>query len=137
MQKDKARIAVIGTGWWATTIHIPHLQKHPDAVELQRNTVRDNQFGLGGRDLNGRDVIYDGSGTGNCFGPQAYRSPTVPADTAALPSCPFAGKNAYSPSDRLQMIGWTGEGAVNGWITHTHVKKKGIKPLVIWKGKQG
>ncbi len=28
---DKARIAVIGTGWWATTAHLPTLQAHPDA----------------------------------------------------------------------------------------------------------
>jgi Periplasmic copper-binding protein (NosD) len=109
--------------------------KHPDAIELQRNTVRDNRFGLGGKDLNGRDIIYDGSGTGNCFGPNTILSPSP--DTAAPPSCPFPGKNAYSASDRLKMIGWTGEGAVNGWITHPHAKKKGIKPLVIWKGKKG
>lgn len=28
---DKARIAVIGTGWWATTNHLPALTTHPDA----------------------------------------------------------------------------------------------------------
>src|SRR5688500_3776789 len=28
---DKARIAVIGTGWWSTYTHIPGLQRHPDA----------------------------------------------------------------------------------------------------------
>jgi len=28
---DKARIAVIGTGWWATTAHLPTLQAHPNA----------------------------------------------------------------------------------------------------------
>lgn len=27
----KARIAVIGTGWWATTAHLPALDAHPDA----------------------------------------------------------------------------------------------------------
>src|SRR6185436_15017023 len=27
----KARIGVIGAGWWATTAHIPALQAHPDA----------------------------------------------------------------------------------------------------------
>ncbi len=30
---DKARIAVIGTGWWSTFAHIPTLKKHPE-VEL-------------------------------------------------------------------------------------------------------
>ena len=28
---DQARIAIIGSGWWATTAHIPALQAHPDA----------------------------------------------------------------------------------------------------------
>ena len=28
---DKARVALIGTGWWATTAHFPALLAHPDA----------------------------------------------------------------------------------------------------------
>ena len=28
---DKSRIAIIGTGWWATTAHFPALLAHPDA----------------------------------------------------------------------------------------------------------
>ncbi len=28
---SKARIALVGTGWWATTSHLPALQAHPDA----------------------------------------------------------------------------------------------------------
>jgi predicted dehydrogenase len=28
---SKARVAVIGTGWWATSVHIPGLQNNPDA----------------------------------------------------------------------------------------------------------
>lgn len=31
MSSQKARIAVIGTGWWATTTHIPALQANPGA----------------------------------------------------------------------------------------------------------
>src|SRR6185369_10573791 len=27
----KARIAIIGAGWWATTAHIPAVKSHPDA----------------------------------------------------------------------------------------------------------
>jgi len=110
------------------------LQKHPDAIELQRNIVRDNRFGLGGRDLNGRDVIYDGSGSGNCFGPNAFASPTLPA--AGLPSCPFAGRNAFNAADRGTMLGWIGEGAVKGWIKHPHARKQGYEPLVVFKGRR-
>ena len=28
---EKARVAVIGTGWWSTYTHIPGLIGHPDA----------------------------------------------------------------------------------------------------------
>ena len=37
---DKARIAVIGTGWWSTYTHIPGLLQHPD-VELVAICDRD------------------------------------------------------------------------------------------------
>ena len=37
------------------------------AISLDRNIVRNNVFGLGGTDANGRDVAYDGSGSDNCF----------------------------------------------------------------------
>ena len=109
------------------------VSKHPDAIELQRNTVRDNSFGRGGRDLNGRDVIYDGSGTGNCFGPNTVLSPSP--DTAPLQPCPFGDKNAFDQAARDRMLSWIGESALNGWIKHPHAKKKGVKPLEIWKGK--
>lgn len=38
----RARIAVIGTGWWATAVHIPALARHPDA-ELAALVDRDPQ----------------------------------------------------------------------------------------------
>lgn len=31
MSTQKARVAVIGTGWWSTTAHIPSLKNNPDA----------------------------------------------------------------------------------------------------------
>ena len=31
MSSRKARVAVVGTGWWATTAHIPALRQNPDA----------------------------------------------------------------------------------------------------------
>ena len=41
----KARIAIIGTGWWATTAHLPALRARPDAEIVaicdQRNDVLD------------------------------------------------------------------------------------------------
>lgn len=40
--REKARIAVIGAGWWATTAHIPAVQGHPQA-ELVAVCDRDPQ----------------------------------------------------------------------------------------------
>ena len=37
---DKARIAVIGTGWWATTAHLPSLQEDPDAEIVAVSDLR-------------------------------------------------------------------------------------------------
>jgi hypothetical protein len=107
------------------------LEKHPDAIALQRNTVRDNQFGLGGADLNGRDIAYDGSGNDNCFGPNTIMSPSP--DTTAPPSCPFAGENAHNGTDRNTMLSWIGAQGVDHWIKHPHAPKKGYKPLEVFK----
>ena len=43
------------------------LEKNPQAVDLIGNVVRNNAFGLNGTDLNGRELLYDGNGSGNCF----------------------------------------------------------------------
>ena len=40
MAEDKARVAVIGTGWWATTAHLPALRAHPDAELVAISDVR-------------------------------------------------------------------------------------------------
>lgn len=106
------------------------LQKNPQAVSLDDNLVRNNEFGRGGTDVNGREVIYDGSGSGNCFAGNNGIQLTIPA---ALPACPFSGRNAFSASDRGIMLGWIGENALTGWIKHPHAKKKGYTPLEIYR----
>ena len=40
MRNDKARIAVIGTGWWSTFAHIPTLKAHPDAELVALADIR-------------------------------------------------------------------------------------------------
>jgi hypothetical protein len=105
------------------------LQKNPLAVSLDRNIVRDNAFGLGGTDLNGRDVTYDGSGTGNCF-TLAPTDTAFPADRSTVASCSTASVNNDA---RMQMLGWTGQGALSGWVKHDHPAKKGFKPLEVFK----
>ena len=37
---DRARIAIIGTGWWATTAHFPALLSHPDAEIVAVSDLR-------------------------------------------------------------------------------------------------
>jgi Pectinesterase len=101
--------------------------KTPEAVSLDRNTVKGNKFGLSGTDTNGYDIVYDGSGSQNCFTLEA--SDTV-LDRSTLSPC--TAKNPFSQATRDQMIQWTGEGAVTGWKMHDHPPKKGIKPLVVF-----
>jgi Pectinesterase len=107
------------------------LQKNPLAVSLDRNVVRGNEFGLGGTDVNGRDIAYDGSGSDNCFTLGASDT-THPSDRSTVGFC-ATGKNLFSQAARDQMIGWTGTNALSGWVKHDHPAKKGYKPLEDFK----
>jgi hypothetical protein len=101
--------------------------KNPQAMSLDRNVVRNNAFGLGGTDPNGRDIAYDGSGSDNCF-PLTGVASTFPADHSTFAgNC--TGKNAFSQAARDQMVKWTGVGALNGWVKHPHPAKAGYTPL--------
>jgi Right handed beta helix region len=109
------------------------LQKNPGAVSLDGNSVTDNAFGAGGNDLNGRELVYDGSGSGNCFSRNAGIQNTFPTAKARFPECPFSGSNGLSTADRNTMLGWIGENALKGWIRHgPHPTKPGITPLETW-----
>ena len=98
------------------------------AVSLDRNIIRGNQFGLGGTDINGRDVTFDGSGTGNCF-ELAPTDTAYPADKSTVAGCSTA---AVSSDARTQMLGWVAQGALSGWVKHEHPAKKGYKPLEVF-----
>jgi plastocyanin len=102
------------------------------AVALQNNSIRDNAFGQGGTDLNGRDLVYDGSGSGNCFSGNTGVTTTFPADASRFLACPFSGSNGLSNDDRTTMLGWTGENALNGWSKHDHPAFGAFKPLEQW-----
>jgi hypothetical protein len=97
------------------------------ARTLDRNVVRNNRFGLGGTDINGRDVAYDGSGSDNCF-TLAPTDTTFPADRSTVGFC-ATGKNLFSQAALEQLLGWAGPGALNGWVKHAHPAKPGYKPL--------
>ena len=105
------------------------IQKNPQAVALERNVVRGNQFGLGGRDLNGRDITYDGSGSDNCFSLDGV-GVTMPENRSTFATC--SGANGLDGGVRATMLSWVGEGAVPNWIRHPHEPKRGIKPLEVF-----
>jgi hypothetical protein len=105
------------------------LAENPLAVSLDRNVIRNNQFGLGGTDTNGRDVAYDGSGSDNCF-TLAASDTTFPTDRSTIATC--TGPNGMQEAARNQMIGWTGTNALTGWVKHDHPAKKGYKPLEVF-----
>jgi Right handed beta helix region len=110
------------------------LLKQVDAADLVGNRVHDNQFGLGGADLNGRDLVYDGTGTDNCWGPNAGVAVTLPADGSAFSPCPFTGANVFNQAAQTEAFGWAGDATHEKfWIRHPHAAKKGYTPLEHYK----
>ncbi|MEA2312488.1 MAG: hypothetical protein QOE28_2456 [Solirubrobacteraceae bacterium] len=105
------------------------VQKTPEARTLMNNTVTGNDFGLGGADRNGRDLGYDGNGSGNCFGSNTGVQTTEPADASMFPACPFSGANAFSQDEQNKFLGWAGESAVGAWIKSPHQARAGVTPL--------
>ncbi len=103
----------------------------PATNTLDRNVIRNNQFGLGGTDVNGYDIAYDGSGSDNCF-TLAPTDTTYPADRSTVGFC-ATGKNLFSTAARTQLSSWAGTGALAGWNKHAHPAKKGYKPLEDFK----
>jgi hypothetical protein len=105
------------------------LLKQTDAADPVGNQVRDNQLGLGGADLNGRDLVYDGTGSNNWFGPNVGVAVTVPADRSAFAPCPFTGANAFNAAVQAEAFGWAGDTTHEKfWIKHPHAAKKGYTP---------
>jgi hypothetical protein len=102
----------------------------PATNTLDRNVIRNNQFGLNGTDVNGYDVVYDGSGTDNCFTLGATDT-TFPADRSTIATC--SGPNGMQQAARDQMVGWTGTNALSGWNKHAHPPKKGYEPVEDFK----
>ena len=109
------------------------LEKNPQARALVGNTVRNNEFGLGGTDLNGRDIAYDGNGSDNCLAPNTGVSVTLPADGSTIAACPFAGTNTFDAATQGQMAQLAGAAAVPQWIKHPHAPKQGFTPLELYK----
>jgi hypothetical protein len=106
------------------------LEKNPQARDLERNIVRNNQLGLNGTDVNGADLMYDGNGKDNCFSLDGV-STTFPADRSTFGVC--SGPNPFSQSAQAGMLGFIGENALKGWNKHPHPPKKGFTPLEVFE----
>jgi|SRR5215218_449323 len=126
-------------GWGAIQQIFLSLKPDPEFQEaaiLRDNVVRGNDFGLGGADLNGRDMFYDGSGTGNCFADNVLRSPNVPADNSTFAPCPGPAKNTFNSAAQQEGISWVGSvdkadpsSFEKFWIRHPHAPRAGVQPL--------
>src|SRR5207302_11099770 len=109
------------------------LLKDTTARDLVGNTVQFNQMGAAGADPNGRDLFYDGNGTGNCFSDNEGVQSVFPADGPTFAPCPFSGANTFDGDAQQQAAGWAvGPDHEQGWIPGPHVPKAGITPLVHW-----
>jgi hypothetical protein len=118
------------------------LEKDPalqEASVLRNNVVRDNDFGLGGSDLNARDMFYDGSGTGNCFAGNVTRSPNVPADNSTFAPCPGPATNTLNSAAQQEGLSWVLSANKKDpssfekfWIRHPHAARAGFTPLERW-----
>ncbi len=111
----------------------PEVQCQGDPTVLVSNVVKNNKFGKGGADLNGRDMLYDGSGTGNCFEGNTVMSPNVPADNKTFVPCgQTPPKDDAALSEGVQ---WSLDSANHEkyWLPHPHQAIKGVKPLEHYK----
>ena len=104
--------------------------REKDAQDLVGNGVRYNDIGLGGADPNGRDLFYDGNGTGNCFSDNVGVKSTFPADGSTFAACPFTGANTFNAAAQQQAVSWAVDADhEKDWIRGAHVAKAGLTPL--------
>lgn len=122
--------------WLAGFAAVPNVfLKNAADQSLDRNIVSGNTFNKGGADKNGRDMVYNGSGTGNCFGGNVGVEVTLPAVPEVFPACPFATKNVENAEPIGAMLSWAvpQNGQVHyreGWVQGPHAAQDGIEPLV-------
>jgi hypothetical protein len=97
---------------------------------LVGNQIINNQFGLNGTDLNGRDIFYDGNGTDNCVSGNTGVAVTLPEDGHTLVPCPFSGANTFDENARNTAVGFAvAADQSSTWIRHDHAAQGNLKPL--------
>lgn len=103
-----------------------------DAQDPVGNVVKGNTLGLGGSDLNGYDMFYDGAGSGNCFEGNATTTTNIPADNSTFAACPGPNPNAYNQDLDKQTAQWVTDPVGSHWVRHGHAAKPGYNPLELW-----
>ena len=106
------------------------LLKQKDAQDLIGNEISTNTMEVGG-DENGRDLFYDGNGSGNCVGNNYRVTVTVPAGAGTMRPCPFSGPNAFDSAAQSEAVDWTVGDPTHeaNWIRKEHRAQRGIVPL--------
>ena len=107
------------------------LLKNPDDGTLVGNQIINNAFGLNGTDLNGRDIGYDGNGSGNCVSGNTGVDTIMPEDGKTLVPCPFGGANEFNESARNTAVGWAiaPDQSVN-YVRHDHAAQGPLSGLL-------
>jgi hypothetical protein len=105
--------------------------KKPAQRPLVDNVIESNAFGLGGKDLNGRDIAYDGGGSGNCFQDNAGVDTVFPSDGSTIVPCTQPPTtNVFNQGARDEAVRWTTDPNHEvGWIPHPHEPIPGITPI--------
>lgn len=106
--------------------------KQADARDPVGNTIEENQLGLGGTDLNGYDMFYDGAGSGNCFANNVITTKNIPEDDSTFAACPGPSPNAYNEDLDKLAAGWVADPVGAHWVRHEHAAKPGYNPLETW-----
>jgi hypothetical protein len=101
---------------------------------LVDNKISSNVFGLGGTDLNGRDLAYDGGGRGNCFENNQDVTSVFPTDGSTIVPCTTPPTpNVFSQDARDEALGWVGDTThESGWLPHSHAPQAGLTPIEHW-----
>jgi hypothetical protein len=112
--------------------------KEPDLQLQKGNQVTSNKLGLGGQDLNGYDLAYDGNGSDNCFSGNTAGATLFPTDGSTFVACPFTGANTLNSTAQGTAFGWAVQADHEaGWQRHPHTAKKGYTPLEHWTKGRG
>lgn len=121
--------------WLGGFVGIPNVYlKNPADQPLDRNIVSGNTFNKGGADKNGRDIVYNGSGTGNCFSGNIGVEVRLPAAPEVYPECPNTAKNVENGEPIEAMLMWAVQKQYRaGWLQQPHAPQAGIEPLVDWE----